>query len=69
MKGAQFKYSVEIQNSSASVNFTNLTNYTFKNLQSGTSFNVSVTTVAAMELESEAVRYNLVTTSKDPTAS
>lgn len=65
MSGASFYYRLEI--TSGRVENTTRSDFKFEGLVSGTSYNISVTSVAAMDWKSETVWKNLVTTSKDMT--
>lgn len=70
MTGASFFYkliSTQSQGSGGIINSTTTTtttNHTFASLLSGTSYNISITTVGPADLESEAVHRYWVTTSK-----
>uniref|UniRef100_A0AAV2KZU1 protein-tyrosine-phosphatase n=1 Tax=Knipowitschia caucasica TaxID=637954 RepID=A0AAV2KZU1_KNICA len=60
MTGAEFHYLIEI--TPGEFNTTRETNYEFDGLMSGTSYNVSVTTVSALNFQSESVRRDMITT-------
>ncbi|XP_055011887.1 receptor-type tyrosine-protein phosphatase eta [Boleophthalmus pectinirostris] len=68
MSGAEFHYQVEISPNSTVITTTQ-TNYTFAQLLSGTSYNITVTTVGVMGFKSETVRRDMITTRPFPVKS